>query len=97
MLEEAEKARDEASQAAMTSIQEASMKILGLIQRIIAEAANGTRKGNKYTLILIHGHCEGVSFKKRESVVARWYGKLNISDYQTQCHFELIKSHGNNL
>ena len=63
MLEKAETARDEASQAAIISIQEASMKIAGLIQRIIAEAANGSRRGTKYTLTFMHDQCPVDNYK----------------------------------
>ena len=45
MFEKVEAARDEALETAVKSIQEASMRILDLIQKIIAEAIEGDHSG----------------------------------------------------
>ena len=46
MMKEAEKARDEALEEAKEAIQEASMEIVNLVQKVISDAANGSRTGN---------------------------------------------------
>ena len=47
MMKEAENARDEALDNARKAIEEASMEIVNLVQKVISDAANGTRTGSR--------------------------------------------------
>ena len=47
MMKEAENARDEALDNARKAIEEASMEIVNLVQKVISDAANESRTGSR--------------------------------------------------